>query len=124
VQQWIMGKYPNVKTTSHASNTITKALQEEGKLTEQGGWPEIFGKGFAVAAVAKAVDRYESAEGNAPAEQPPLAAPHSADPLAQPCVDCGEDTMRRAADGTYRCQACADKRAASEPLPRQRKKTA
>jgi len=61
---------------------------------------------------------------DAPAEQPPLAGPRSADPLAQPCVDCGEDTVRRAADGTYRCQACADKRAASEPLPRQRKKTA
>lgn len=53
---------------------------------------------------------------DAPAEQPPLEAPTTdkAEPLGQPCADCGEDTMRRAADGTYRCQACADKRARLE----------
>lgn len=72
LQQWIMSRYPNVKSASHASNTITKALQEEGRLTEKVGWPELFGKAFSVAAVAKAVDRYEAAEGNAPAEQPAL----------------------------------------------------
>jgi len=72
LQQWIMGKYPNVTNISHASNTIIKALQEEGKLRADAGWAAVFGNGFVVAAVAEAVDRYESAEGNAPAAQPQL----------------------------------------------------
>lgn len=96
----------------HARNRVAKALgctNFASIAAEYKGTPEQ-----AMAAIQAYVPSDER-EG-APAEQPPLEAPTTdkAEPLGQPCADCGEDTMRRAADGTYRCQACADKRARLE----------
>lgn len=96
----------------HARNRVAKALgctNFASIAAEYKGTPEQ-----AMAAIQAYVPSDQRED--APAEQPPLEAPTTdkAEPLGQPCADCGEDTMRRAADGTYRCQACADKRARLE----------
>ncbi|HMN12414.1 MAG TPA: hypothetical protein PKD55_08845 [Bellilinea sp.] len=96
----------------HARNRVAKALDCTNFASiaaEYTGTPEQ-----AMAAIQAYVPSDQRED--APAEQPPLEAPTTdkAEPLGQPCADCGEDTMRRAADGTYRCQACADKRARLE----------
>lgn len=96
----------------HARNRVAKALgviNFASIAADYQGTPEQ-----AMAAIQAYVPSDER-EG-APAAQPPLEAPTTdkVEPLGQPCADCGEDTIRRAADGTYRCQACADKRARLE----------
>lgn len=96
----------------HARNRVAKALgvmNFASIAAEYRGTPEQ-----AMAAIQAYVPSDQRED--APAEQPPLEAPTTdkVEPLGQPCADCGEDTMRRAADGTYRCQACADKRARLE----------
>ena len=97
---------------SHARNRVAKALGVSNFAAIAAEY-----RGTAEQAMA-AIQAYVPSDQreDAPAEQPPLEAPTTdkAEPLGQPCADCGEDTIRRAADGTYRCQACADKRARLE----------
>src|SRR5690554_4381279 len=95
----------------HARNRVAKALgctNFASIAAEYKGTPDQ-----AMAAIQAYVPSDER-EG-APAEQKPLTSPaDKAEPLGQPCADCGDYTMRRAADGTYRCQGCADVRASME----------
>lgn len=95
----------------HARNRVAKALGVTNFASIAAEY-----RGTKQEAMA-AIQAYVPSDERAPAEQPQLVEAPTTDkvePLGQPCADCGEDTMRRAADGTYRCQACADKRARLE----------